>query len=677
VTAAARLRRRLSLTLATSPMFSVWSASPAAADTGSGAIAAVSWLQVADSQNVAVGAYGLSINNGGITEPTAGAAALITHWLYGAFQTVIGLALWLLQNVLTFEWLAVISRPLEIVGAQLSRLALSPGVIVAVGTIAAAFIAITMARGNISKAGAQIGTAVILAFLAVSLANKPIAELVGPTGLLAQGRDIGIELSTALAPGAQQSGPQAVQTITSALADNFARVPTMVWNFGANLDSAQYNCGHVWSAAIRAGDIDAVKDRVQQGCPGGAQLHDYAMNSASNQLTFGFLAVVFALAVLVVFGYLCFYIVVLALSALFWAMVAVVAAIAGLIPGPAQTLAVKAALDAIFSWLGMAAYVGIAGVVGALATAMFTAVGSDMMAMPLVTMLLVAVFLALRRVRAGLVSVRDRSATKAARIAAGAGPASSSSPGQQESQPRPAGSAGALDRLDPLTAMPIAAGKAGQFSKRVAGRAATAAGTAVAPHATAAAKAVKNFAKASVLIAPSRGASSKTPPPQTNTTPPPTTAPPPTPAPPAAAPPAAAPTPPPPGRGGPPPPAPPPPSPPPRPGPTPPAPPSPPPGPPASPPPRPGPTPPAPPGGAPSAPYRPAPTPAAPPSPPPSPSAPPPRDPHHADSGTPPPPAHRPAPTVHPALIDACQNPHDPTPPAEAPLTAARMAKFP
>jgi hypothetical protein len=542
VIAAARLRRRLSLALATSPMFSVWSASPAAADTGSGAIAAVSWLQVADSQNVAVGAYGLSINNGGITEPTAGAAALITHWLYGAFQTVIGLALWLLQNVLTFEWLAVISRPLEVVGTQLARLALSPGVIVAVGTIAAAFIAITMARGNISKAGAQIGTAVILAFLAVSLANKPIAELVGPTGLLAQGRDIGIELSTALAPGAQQSGPQAVQTITSSLADNFARVPTMVWNFGANLDSAQYNCGPVWSAAIRAGDIDAVKDRVQQGCPGGAQLHDYAMNSASNQLTFGFLAVVFALAVLVVFGYLCFYIVVLALSALFWAMVAVVAAIAGLIPGPAQTLAVKAALDAIFSWLGMAAYVGIAGVVGALATAMFTAVGSDMMAMPLVTMLLVAVFLALRRVRAGLVSVRDRSATKAARIAAGAGSASSSSQGQQESRPRPAESSGALDRLDPLTAMPTAAGKAGQFSKRVAGRATTAAGAAVAPHATAAAKAVKN------LITPSRGASSKTPPPQTNTASPPPPPPPSTGAPP----PTAAPTPPP-GRGGPPP----------------------------------------------------------------------------------------------------------------------------
>jgi len=657
VIAAARLRRRLSLAFATSPMVSVWSASPAWADTGSGAIAAASWLQVADSQNVAVGAYGLSINNGGITEPTVGAAALITHWLYGAFQTIIGMALWLLQNVLTFEWLSVISRPLEIVGAQLSRLALSPGVIVAVGTIAAAFIAITMARGNMSKAGAQIGTAVLLAFLAVSLANKPIAELVGPTGLLAQGRDIGIELSTALAPGGQRSGPQAVQTITSSLADNFARVPTMMWNFGANLDSAQYNCGQVWSAAIRAGDIDTVKDRVQQGCPGGTQLHDYAMNSASNQLTFGFLALVFALAVLVVFGYLCFYIVVLALSALFWAMVAVVAAIAGLIPGPAQTLAVKAALDAIFSWLGMAAYVGIAGVVGALATAMFTAVGSDMMAMPLVTMLLVAVFLALRRVRAGLVSVRDRSATKAARVAAGAGSAPTSSQ-DKDSRP-PAESASALYRLDPLTAMPTAAGKAGQLSKQAAGRATTAASAAVAPHATAAAAVVKN------LITPSRGASSKTSPAQTNTASPTTAAP--TPAPPLV-----------PARVG----APPPSSP--RLGPTPPGPPRPPasPPPPPSPTPRHGPTPPASPGGTqapPRAPARPGPTPAAPagtpaassvgaPTPPPAP--------HRTGSGSAPP-ARRPALTVHPALIDACQNPHDPAPPPDAPLSSARMAKSP
>ena len=99
-------------------------APPALADAGTLALA--SWINVTDSQGVPVGSYGLSLDNGSLTNPTAGAASLITHWLYGIFQTIIGLALWLVDNVLSFEWLDVLAKQLNDLGPKLTAIALHP-----------------------------------------------------------------------------------------------------------------------------------------------------------------------------------------------------------------------------------------------------------------------------------------------------------------------------------------------------------------------------------------------------------------------------------------------------------------------------------------------------------------------------------------------------------------------
>lgn len=138
---------------------------------------------------------------------------------------------------------------------------------------------------------------------------------------------------------------------------------------------------------------------------------------------------------------------ILASPASFWAIVAVFAAVAGLIPGPAQTLAVKAALDAIFSWLGMAVYVAVVGAVGALSAALFNATSNSMVAMPLVTMLLIAVFFALRRVRAWP-GVGARQRRPQDRCVGQRRQPHRQPPAPVDSTP------GQLDRLDPLTRYP-------------------------------------------------------------------------------------------------------------------------------------------------------------------------------------------------------------------------------
>jgi len=355
------------------------------------------------------------------------------------------------------------------------------------------------------------------------LANKPLAELIGSGGLLAQGRDIGVQLSTALSPDSQSvSGRDMVHRLSANLADRFARTPTMVWNFGADLDGPGYRCGDLWSAAINAGNLDKVKDAVK-ACPQGQRLHDYATSGSSQQLTTGFMAVVFALAVLVVFGYLCYNVVILALSALFWAIVAVFAAVAGLIPGPAQTLAVKAALDAIFSWIGMAIYVAVVGVVGALSAALFNATGDSMVTMPLVTMLLIAVFFALRRVRAGLTSIRDNAATKTGVLGRSAGPATGPLAPAADASP------GQLDRIDPLTSVPALTGKAGHQARRGGKAAVSAAGRLgrliVAPEAAAAGTAASAAGKAAAKVAAPKKRAGTTPSTAARSGPPPAAAP--------------------------------------------------------------------------------------------------------------------------------------------------------
>lgn len=450
MTARLRRLRRCITVLLTPAIYSLATAAPAWAVAGT---AGALWIGVTDSSDVPIGSYGLSLNNGSLADPGAAPASMAQTWFYSAFLTIIGLAVWLIDSVLNFGWLSIIADPIDYVGRQISAIALSPAVILAVGTIAAAFIAVNVLRGNLSRAAAQIATAVILLFLAVTVAHKPISELVGPNGGLALGRDIGIELSTELS-GKAATGQAAVSEVTTTLADHFARTPTLVWNWGANIDKAPYNCGDIWSSAIKAGDIAVVKDKVAAGCPHGEQLHDYAMNNSTRMNITGFFAIVFALCVLLVFGYLCYQVVILALSALFWAIVAIVALITGIIPGGAQGLAIKAALDAVFALMGMTGYVAILGITGHLTSAMFNLTGDDaVMAMPLVSLLLVALFLALRRVRGGLVAARDRAAQS---VSAFSGGAQTQRSATADGAPAPAGRSSLLDRLDPLTAVPHA-----------------------------------------------------------------------------------------------------------------------------------------------------------------------------------------------------------------------------
>ncbi|GAB4917184.1 MULTISPECIES: hypothetical protein [Mycobacterium] len=443
-----RLARR-TLLLLTPLVYSVARAAPAWA-SGTGAAAAL-WLGVADSDGVPIEKYGLSLNNGSLTDPTAAPPALAMHWAYSLYLAIISVPLWMGRNVDSFGWLEIIGAPFDFLGQQLTAMVHSPAVVLTVGTIAAAAIGVTIAIGRFSRGVAMIVTAVLLAYLSVALGAKPLDALIGPSGLLTTGRDIGIEAAAELS-GKPATGQAAVDAQSASLADNFIRIPTQEMNFGADIDAPPYNCGPTWSNAIEAGDIDKVKDAVAT-CPDGKRLHDYAMADPTSRKLLVVFALIFAVTVWVVFGVLSLLVVILALSTLFWFIVAIIALVTGWIPGDNQDLALKASLDGVFSFFGMIAFTAIKGITGNLTGAMFAQAqrvhatanpGGDaiLVAMPIVTMLLIAMVVALWKIRRRLVAGRDR-AVRAVQAFTG-----------RTTNTATSNIAGVLDRLDPLTAIP-------------------------------------------------------------------------------------------------------------------------------------------------------------------------------------------------------------------------------
>lgn len=440
------LTRRAAVLL-TPLAYSVVRATPAWA-AGGGSAAAL-WMGIADSSGVPVELYGLSLNNGSLADPTAAPPALSMHWIYSLYLAIVTVPVWMVRNVESFHWLEIIAAPFDFLGNQLTAMVHSPAVVLAVGTIAAAIIGVMIAIGRLSRSVAMIITALVLAYLSIALGAKPLDALIGPSGLLTSGRDMGIQAAAELS-GKPGTGQSAVDAQSASLADNFIRIPTQEINFGADIDAAPYNCGPAWSNAIKAGDIDKVKDAVAT-CNNGAQLHDYAMADPTSRKLLVFFALIFAVTVLIVFGFLSILVVILALSSIFWFMVAIVALVTGWIPGKSQDLAIKAALDGIFSLAGMIGFTAITGITSNLTGAMFVqaeqihsgnVLGGDaiVVAMPTVTLLLIALVIAIWKVRRGLVSGRER-AVRAVRAFTGrSGPIDTAT----------------LDRLDPLTAIPTA-----------------------------------------------------------------------------------------------------------------------------------------------------------------------------------------------------------------------------
>ncbi|MBI2699701.1 hypothetical protein EUA05_22525 [Mycobacterium paragordonae] len=333
------------------------------ADTGGGD-ALISWMGIKDSDGVPVAKYTLTLNQGGWDDPPAKMFALVDSVAYEVYLCVTATALWLIKMVLGFSWLALFTGPFTKIGHGVDSAMQRFGLTATAVAVLAIIVVCTALAGRTAKAFSNIAMGMLMIGIAATVFANPLAELIGSDGLLAKGRDTGLQIAATVSDGAMadQGGKANVDDMVSKLADRFLRSPTQMINFGVVSDSISRKCKEAWSKGIKTGRGDELKDDIE-GCDAkkGKQMHDKSMGNPAAFLVSlsvcGLLA-----AILVAFAcYFAWHVVRAAVQAMVYAALAPPAFAIGVIPGAPQTFAWKTLLDCAMAYAAMVIYTAAFG----------------------------------------------------------------------------------------------------------------------------------------------------------------------------------------------------------------------------------------------------------------------------------------------------------------------------
>ena len=261
---------RLAAAIGLIPAWLLLKASTAFAADGSGDLGqtppSLSWIQLSDSRGISIWNYELSLDRGGITSPDKFFWASITDGCWGFYRSVVALALWFLDWVMSFGWLHVVASPMIAVGDAMQSVVQRIGAVPVLLTIAAVVAVAWMARGRWATGIFELAMALVIAALATGVFAQPVRMVAGDSGLIVQSQQFGMELSAALADPntpAGQSPEQLRKTQTGLLVDTFIRIPTEMINFGRVLDGGK--CEKAYTDVVRAGPYGMesdVRDKV-------------------------------------------------------------------------------------------------------------------------------------------------------------------------------------------------------------------------------------------------------------------------------------------------------------------------------------------------------------------------------------------------------------------------------
>ncbi|UGT63364.1 hypothetical protein [Nocardia asteroides] len=255
---------------------------------------ALSWMAVRDSAGVPLSQYMFVTDRGGVLNPGNTVLSTIISLEFAGWVVIVTTAIWIIGYALSFQWLASIGSALEGVAANLSGQLATPIMLITAAAIGAFFVAYFIVRGQSAKAVAQVCTMVLVALAGPFFLAHPLEDALAADGVLAKGRDVGITVAAGLNGSTEVNPLRLVATIQTTLADNLARRPLQVWNFGHVLDDRPA-CGGVWTAGMLSGDEDRVKDGLQS-CGDNAAFVS-ASNPGAGQIGAGLLMLVTSLIV--------------------------------------------------------------------------------------------------------------------------------------------------------------------------------------------------------------------------------------------------------------------------------------------------------------------------------------------------------------------------------------------
>ena len=390
------------------------------------------WLKVFDSQGVNAGLYRLSVDQGSLLHPMNVPLSSVLEIEFQLLMIWGIIALWFIGFALSFQWLNWIAPAFHNISTSISSTLGSSGLLLITLTIAGGVAALNFMRGKIGRAGAQMAAACIIVAALGSIFSDPVGHLAGSDGLLSKARNTGLEFTQAITTGSSTGNPsQQISDTQAQLADHFLRYPSQIVNFGQIAAKTSASCGQAWSAGVKSGDVDKIKNNIASSC--GADGKDMKKNAdrpswsqVGTALLFIFLNIILCGFAFVLAGRLVY----TGVLALFHGILVIPAGIVGVISGGAQTFTIKCIVDSFLSAVAMMYYVVFLGTYISLVSQLLKSAGSNVVQYQFLTAGGLILGIALLRKSKGMFeSQTDKISNKLSEVANSNGNAASSNGG--------------------------------------------------------------------------------------------------------------------------------------------------------------------------------------------------------------------------------------------------------
>lgn len=320
----------------------------------------LSWMNIRDSSGIRLSDYRFATGDESLFKPRSTVLWTVLGLEFIGYIAIVTTAIWVIGYALSFRWLDMFSAALRGVADALAGQIATPIMLVTAATIGAFCVAWFIVRGYHAKATMQVVTMLAVAVLGPLFLAEPLADVLSSDGLLAQGRDLGISVAAGLNGNADPNPTQLVSTMQTDLADNFARQPLQVWNFGHTVD-VRPACRSAWSAGVAAGE-DARVLSGMKSC-GDAAAHAKAENPTMGQVATGLMLLVCGGILLAFAMYLGIKVIKAALDTIYHGIMSIFGfAAGGFVYGPTQTFLVRNLVDSFVAAARMTAYTIFLGV---------------------------------------------------------------------------------------------------------------------------------------------------------------------------------------------------------------------------------------------------------------------------------------------------------------------------
>ncbi|MCX4096194.1 hypothetical protein [Nocardia sp. alder85J] len=420
---------------------------------GSSVGSALAWTKVADSSGVQAANYLFATDHGSILHPGNTALSIVLGMEFAGWKIIVITAIWLMGYALSFAWLNLISKALLAVGHSLTGQIATPAMLITAATIGAFFVAWFVIRGYVAKATIQAATMVMVGVLGPIFLAEPLADVLSSNGLVAQGRDLGIEVAAGLNGNTSVDPTNMVATMQATLTDNFARRPLQVWNFGHVIDN-ESGCRTAWSVGVASGSENQVKSGI--GNCGDTAARDTMNNPSFEQIATGVLLLLSGTILLLFGATLAIKVIWAALDTIYHGLMTIFGfAAGGFVYGPTQTFLIRNVVDGFVAAARMTAFTIFLGVYVLILRDLFDAAGDQVMVVFVIGAILeiIAIF-QLKRLNKTLHSGNEWIANRFALAVQGAGKGGSGGGGSGSARAIGMGTVGANHSLT-ATMLPI------------------------------------------------------------------------------------------------------------------------------------------------------------------------------------------------------------------------------